>query len=300
MNDVYLYGMISMSTVYVLDKSFHFPSPNEYAEIDKSFFSIGGEAANSAIMLSKLRTKTKLDGNWLNKKNADKIRNILKTLNIDITRLKTKQNCGTEEIVIADKSSRTVFGNYASFHKGGKKWNPPQETDIKNATIVSLDPYFKDESLTVARLCMKNQKPYVTIDCEYDDFIAQNAEAIIISHELRDKAYCGKDMLDIFKYYQKYCKGLTIFTFGCDELWYARPGQKINKFKPYIIEPVDTTGAGDSFRAGVIYGILNSWDDNSIVKFACAVAACVCLSAPHTLNAPGLDGILKFMNEKKL
>jgi sugar/nucleoside kinase (ribokinase family) len=300
MDKVYLYGMISMSTVYILNKDFIFPRPNEYAEIDKLLFSIGGEAANSAIMLSKLGIKTKLDGNWLNKKISNKIRNLLKTYDIDITRLKTKQNYGTEEIVITDKNSRTVLGNYASFHKGEKKWNTPQETDIKNATIVSLDPYFKNESLNVARLCIKNQKPYVTIDCEYDDFIAQNAEAIIISHELRDKAYCGKDMLKIFENYQKYCKGLTIFTFGSDKLWYARPGQKINKFKPYIIEPVDTTGAGDSFRAGVIYGILNSWDDNSIVKFACAVAACVCLSSPHTLNAPGLDGILKFMNKNRL
>jgi sugar/nucleoside kinase (ribokinase family) len=300
MDEVYLYGMISMSTVYILNKDFVFPRPNEYAEIDKSLSSIGGEAANSAIMLSKLGIKTKLDGNWLNEKNAGKIRNFLKTYNIDITRLKTKQNCGTEEIVVTDKNSRTVFGNYADFHKGEKQWNTPQETDVQNATIVSLDPYFKNESLNVTRMCIKNQKPYVTIDCKYDDFITQNAEAIIISHELRDKAYCGKDMLDIFGNYQKYCKGLTIFTFGCDELWYARPGQKINKFKPYIIEPVDTTGAGDSFRAGVIYGILNSWNDNSIMKFACAVAACVCLSSPHTLNAPGLEEIFKFMNEKRL
>ncbi len=297
MDKVYLYGMISMSTVHVLDKDFVFPRPNEYAEIDQSVFSIGGEASNSAIMLSKLGIKTKLDGNWLNEKNAGKIRDCLKSFDIDIIRLKVKENYGTEEIVITDKNSRTVFGNYAAFHKGEKQWNTPKETDIQNATIVCLDPYFKNESLLAAELCLDNQKPYVTLDCRYDDFIARNAEAVIISHELRDQAYKGKNILKIFKNYQKYCKGLIIFTFGSDELWYGRREQRINKFKPYIIKPIDTTGAGDSFRSGVIYGLLNSWNDKPIVEFASAVAACVCLTFPHTLNAPGLDDILKFMDE---
>jgi len=297
-DEVYLYGMISMSTVYVLDKDFVFPHPNEYAEIAKSVFSIGGEAANSAIMLSKLEIKTKLDGNWLSKKNAGKIKKCLKSFNIDISRLTVKEDYGTEEIVITDKNSRTVFGNYASFHRGEKQWNTPKETDIQNAKIICLDPYFKNESLLAAELCLDNQKPYVTLDCRYDDFIARNAEAVIISHELRDQAYGGENMIEVFKNYQKYCKGLIIFTFGSDELWYGRREQRINKFKPYIIKPVDTTGAGDSFRSGVIYGLMKSWDDRSIVNFASAVSACVCLTFPHTLNATGLDGILKFMDEK--
>ncbi len=288
-----------MSTVYVLDKEFVFPRPNEYAEIAQSIFSIGGEAANSAIMLSKLGIKTKLDGNWLSEKNGKKIQKLLKSFDIDITRLTVKENYGTEEIVITDKNSRTVFGNYASFHRGEKQWNTPQETDIKEATFVSLDPYFRGESLLASELCVKNQKPYITLDCKYDDFIAQNAEAVIISHELRAQAYGGENMIDIFKNYQKNCKGLIIFTFGNEKLWYARRGQDINKFKPYKIKAVDTTGAGDSFRSGIIYGLLKSWDDRSIVDFASAVSACVCLTFPHTLNAPGLDGIIKFMDENK-
>lgn len=299
MDKVYLYGMISMSTVYVLDDDFKFPRPNEYAEIAESVFSIGGEAVNSAIMLSKLGINTKLDGNWLKEKHSAKIQSLLQNFDIDITRLKTKHNFGTEEIVITDKDSRTVFGNYASFHKGKKQWNTPQEIDIKEADFISLDPYFRDESLTCAKLCVKNQKPYVTLDCEYDDFLAQNSEAVIISHELRDRAYKGENMRDIFKKYQEYCRGLIIFTFGSDELWFARSGQPINQFKPYKIKPVDTTGAGDSFRAGVIYGLIKAWDDRSIVDFASAVSACVCLTFPHTLNAPGLDGVIKFMEENK-
>jgi sugar/nucleoside kinase (ribokinase family) len=299
MVDVYLYGMISASTVHILDDGFVFPHPNQYAEIKQSLPSVGGEAVNSAIMLSKLGMKTKLDGNWLNQNTADKIRTLLEPFGIDISRLTIKQNYGTEEVVITDKNSRTVFGNYARFHAGEKQWNSPQEIDILSAPIVSLDPYFKEESLQVAQMCVRNKKSYVTIDCKYDEFIAQNAAAVVISHELRDQAYRDRNMLEIFQQYLTFCKGLVIFTFGGDELWYARPGQQMKKSKPYDITPIDTTGAGDSFRSGIIYGLLHSWDDESTIDFASAVSACVCLTIPHTLGAPEMDGITAFMKKNK-
>ena len=44
-HDVYLYGMISPSTVYVLREDFAFPKPNGYAEVGRVLPSIGGEAA---------------------------------------------------------------------------------------------------------------------------------------------------------------------------------------------------------------------------------------------------------------
>jgi sugar/nucleoside kinase (ribokinase family) len=299
MVDVYLYGMISPSTVYVLDEEFVYPQPNEYAEIKQTMPSVGGEAVNSAIMLSKLGISTKLDGIWLNQNRAEKVLSLLEPFNIDVSRLTITPVGGTEEVVIADRTSRTVFGNYAHFHTGARQWNEPREEDIQHARMIALDPYLKETSLQVAELCVRNQKPYVTIDCKYDEYIALHATAVIISHELRDQAYGDQDMHDIFKRYQSSCEGLIIFTFGSEELWYARRNQTLRKYKPYKITPVDTTGAGDSFRAGIVYGLLNSWDDESTVDFASAVAACVCLSAPHSLNAPGLEDVLKFMKKKE-
>lgn len=295
---VYLYGMISPSTVYLLDQEFTFPEPNQYAEIRQSLPSVGGEAANSAIMLSKLGIRTILDGIWINRKHAKKVRDLLKPFDIDISRLTVKPDGGTEEIVIADNNTRTVFGNYARFHAGKRQWNIPRERDIQQAAMVALDPYLKEESLQVAQHCVRNHIPYVTLDCRYDDYMAIHATAVIISHELRDQAYPGGDLEEIFNAYLAHCEGLVIFTFGADEIWYARHGQNLKKYTPYKIKPVDTTGAGDSFRAGIIYGLLNALDDDSTIDFASAVAACVCLSVPHALNAPGLEGVIEFMKKK--
>jgi sugar/nucleoside kinase (ribokinase family) len=297
--DVYLYGMISPSTVYLLNPAFNYPQANEYAEIKQVLPSVGGEAANSAIVLSRLGLKTKLDGNWLNPKNAGKVFDLLKPHNIDVSRLSIKENFGTEEIVITDKHTRTVFGNYAAFHNGEKQWNSPLEEDIQNAACVALDPYLKEESNLVAELCVKNGKPYVTLDCKYDSYMAQNAASIIISHELRNEHYMNANNTQLFKKYQEQCKGLVIFTFGSNDLWFSRKGQKIKKFKPFQIETIDTTGAGDAFRGAITYGIFKGWGDEKTIEFASAVAACVCLTMPHALNAPTLNEVMNFLKGYK-
>ncbi len=294
MTDVYLYGMISPSTVHVLRDDFMFPKPNGYGEIARSYPSIGGEAANSAIMLSKLGARTKLDGNWIHPRDAEKVLGLLQPFGIDVTRLSLNAAEGTEEIVITDKETRTVFGHYAGFHAGPKQWNDPRPEDIAEASIICLDPYFREESRMAAELCVKLGKPYVTLDCRHDDPMAQHAASVVISHELRDQSYPGRDHRELFGEYQEHCQGLIILTFGSDPLWFARAGGQLRTFPPYAVEPVDTTGAGDSFRGAIAYGFLQGWDDEKTVDFASAVAASVCLTAPHALNAPGLDEIVAF------
>lgn len=295
MSSAYAYGMITPSTVYVLRQDFSFPQPNQYAEVAATHASIGGEAANSAIVLSKLGLRTKLDGNWINPKRAEHVFGLLGRYDIDLSRLSSNEAGGTEEFVIADGESRTVFGNYASFHEGKPQWNEPQPEDVRAADVVCLDPYFREQSRRVAELCVEYGKPYVTLDSRYEDYVAQNAAAVVISHELRGQAYRDREPAQVFARYQELCAGLVIFTFGADELWFARgPGER-RVAQPYAIEPIDSTGAGDSFRGAIAYGILQGWADERVIDFASAMAACVCLTLPHALNAPDLDGVLAFM-----
>ena len=48
----------------------------------------------------------------------------------------------------------------------------------------------------------------------------------------------------------------------------------------------DTAGAGDSFRAGLIYGMLNGMGDRDAVRYAAAVAALVCSRFPGVIDSP--------------
>ena len=49
------------------------------------------------------------------------------------------------------------------------------------------------------------------------------------------------------------------------------------RFPALQVSPVDTTGAGDIFHGGFIYGLLRNWPLERIMSFANAAAGLSCL-----------------------
>jgi len=68
--------------------------------------------------------------------------------------------------------------------------------------------------------------------------------------------------------------------------------------KPLCVEAKSTLGAGDTFRAGVMHGLLCGMSDRETVHFAAATAACVCRRFPFALNPPSIDEIFALMTEQ--
>jgi sulfofructose kinase len=54
---------------------------------------------------------------------------------------------------------------------------------------------------------------------------------------------------------------------------------------------VDTTGAGDIFHAGFIYGLLKGWPLQRQLEFACASAALNCTGAGARGNIQSVEKI---------
>ena len=65
----------------------------------------------------------------------------------------------------------------------------------------------------------------------------------------------------------------------------------MKRLPPFKVDVAGTLGAGDTFRGGVVYGVLNGYNDTDTVKFAAATAACVCRRFPMALNPPTLEEI---------
>ncbi|MCF7803917.1 MAG: hypothetical protein K9N46_01275 [Candidatus Marinimicrobia bacterium] len=68
-------------------------------------------------------------------------------------------------------------------------------------------------------------------------------------------------------------------------------------FPAFDIEPVDTTGAGDVYHGGLMYGILSGWPLKAIGQFASAVAAICCMHLGVRRHLPDLEEIKEFMLE---
>ncbi|HEX3353111.1 MAG TPA: PfkB family carbohydrate kinase [Terriglobales bacterium] len=71
---------------------------------------------------------------------------------------------------------------------------------------------------------------------------------------------------------------LTAATLGQEGVL-AWDGSRFHYSPAFQIQPLDTTGAGDIFHAGFIYGLLQGWDLPRQLEFACAAAALNCTAA---------------------
>lgn len=79
---------------------------------------------------------------------------------------------------------------------------------------------------------------------------------------------------------RRYGCTVTAATLGEDGVL-AWDGIDFHLRPAYQVKVVDTTGAGDVFHAGYIYGLLQGWDLDRRLDFACASAAlnCTCTGA---------------------
>lgn len=66
----------------------------------------------------------------------------------------------------------------------------------------------------------------------------------------------------------------------------------------FLVEAVDTTGAGDVFHGGYGYGILQGWGVRETVTFASALAAMKCRRVGGQRGIPRLPAVAEFLAEQ--
>ena len=70
---------------------------------------------------------------------------------------------------------------------------------------------------------------------------------------------------------------------------------KFHKQPAYKVKTVDTTGAGDAFHAGYLYGLLKGFDLAERLKWGAAVAALKCAKPGARAGIPALNEVKRFL-----
>ncbi|PHV71972.1 carbohydrate kinase [Sporanaerobium hydrogeniformans] len=289
--DVYLYGMILKTHSFLLKDNF--PEADTYGEFTEHYVLPGGETGTCATVLASLGCSIKMDGNYMGTDVYPLIQSFYKDKKVDLSALFFEEGYeGLQDYCFIDHTTRTPFGQFVGYFSDViKRWNMPKEEDIKRAQIVGLDPFFQEASERVAILCHSLGKSYVTIDCPYDSTLHRYASINVLSNEFIHNTYPQADRLSLFEHYLEKSPALTIFTQGAKEILYGRKGETPKTFQPYQVPVISTLGAGDTFKAGCIYGLLKGMKDEELVSFASATAAIACTTFPLPLHPPTLKAI---------
>jgi len=67
--------------------------------------------------------------------------------------------------------------------------------------------------------------------------------------------------------------------------------------KPFSVEVKSTLGAGDTFKAGCVYGLLHGMEDDALVRFASACSGIAISRFPLPLNPPTMEEVKALMEK---
>ncbi len=153
---------------------------------------------------------------------------------------------------------------------------------IVNARVLHVDGHETAAATLAASWAHQAGIPVVAdLDETYpgvDDLIA-NIDYLIVSRDFSCKLMNDSNLESALKRMQsRYKCRLSAATLG-EHGVLAWDGRKFYRSSAYRVPVVDTTGAGDIFRAGFIYGLLQGWPLDQQLDFSCAAAAINCMAA---------------------
>ncbi|MBQ3906297.1 MAG: carbohydrate kinase family protein [Lachnospiraceae bacterium] len=297
--EAYLFGQILGTHSFLLKDGFL--KPDEYSEIEAKYFLPGGETGTAATVLDSLGVSVKMDGTWIGTEVATMLKNFYAGKNVDLSLLHfMEDDPGVMDYVVIAGLVRSPMGRFQTLFSSGKKWwGTPEEKDIEGCKAVAIDPFFGEDSLRAARICQKLGIPYVTIDSRHDSELHKNAAVNVVSKECTSQHYAGMPAEEILNLMKENTDGLTIITQGGGDMLYARRGEEIHRMKPFSVEVKSTLGAGDTYKAGCVYGLLRDMKDEELVRFASACSAIAISRFPLPLKPPTLADVQVMLNRGK-
>ena len=285
--DAYLFGQVLGTHSFLLRGGFL--QPDEYAEIDAQYFLPGGETGTACTVLASLGVNVRMDGTHIGTKVAPMLKEFYRDKTVDLSPLHFTEDDGVMDYVVIAGLVRSPMGRFQTLFAGGRRWwSIPREEDIAGCRAAAVDPFFREESDRVAELCLKLGVPYVTIDSPHDSFLHRHAAVNVVSGECLHQHYQGMDKEEVMRRLQATAEGLVIITSGGGEMLYGRRGGEIRRMKPFAVEVRSTLGAGDTFKAGCVYALLQGMADDELVRFASACSGVAISRFPLPLNPPTL------------
>ena len=286
--DAYLFGQILGTHSFLLRDGFL--KPDEYAEIEAKYFLPGGETGTAVTVLNSLGVSVRMDGTWIGTEVAPMLREFYAGTDVDLSLLHYPEDtAGVMDYVVIAGLVRSPMGRFQTLFSSGERWwNVPKEEDVAGCKVAAIDPFFGEATMRSAEICRKLSVPYVTIDCPHDSDLHRFAAVNVVSKECTAQHYAGMPAEEILALMQAETDGLTIITQGGGEMLFGRRGEPVQRMKPFKVTVKSTLGAGDTFKAGCVYGLLKGMNDRELVRFASACSGIAISRFPLPLNPPTL------------
>lgn len=272
-----LVGVGLNATDTVIPLSSH-PSPGSKVEFREKTILPGGQVATTVIACQHWGLQTRYVGKLGDDSAAILHRDAFARAGVE-THIATAPGCASQEslILVDTEGERTVLtrrDERLTLHPEdlNREW-------IVSAGALHVDGYDTAAATLAARWARSAGVPVVAdLDELYPgvEQLIENIDYLIVSRDFPSRL-TGEPTLEgaLQAMQARYGCRLAAATLGHDGVL-AFDGKEFHHAAAYCVPVTDTTGAGDIFHAGFIFGLLQGWPLNRQLDFACAAAALNC------------------------
>jgi len=280
--DVVGVGLNATDTLILLP---HYPALGSKVEFHSADILPGGQVATAIAACQQWGLRTRYVGKVGDDGAAMIHRAEFERLGVE-AQLATATGCASQQAVILvdDAGERTVL-----WKRDNRLTLQPQELRrewITHARALHVDGHDTDAAVAAAGWARDAGVPVIAdLDDVYPgvETLIEKVDYLITSRDIPDRLVCETDLRrSLPAVRSRFGCRLAAATLGHEGVL-AWDGLQFHYAPAFQVKPVDTTGAGDIFHAGFIYGLLQGWTLPRQLDFACAAAALNCT----TLGARG-------------
>lgn len=293
MFDVVGVGTNSVDQVFVLPTDIQGVATSGKTRVTERYVFCGGQTATAISACAALGLRTQYVGAFGSDENGRLVRRALADRGVDLAEAIECDSPNREAVILIDsRGLRTVLWHRSDRLNLRLKQLRP---NMLTARIVHVDDDDAAVALEASRIARASDIP-VTSDIEHamdrtEELIAAVTYPIL-QERLPEQLTGEKDPERALRKLRRLNPSVLCMTLGKQGAA-ALDGDHFHLVPAISVDVVDNTGAGDVFRAGFIYGLLQGWDVPRMLRFANAAAAASCRKLGAIPSVPSLDEALQ-------
>jgi sulfofructose kinase len=287
-------GLNATDTVIPLSK---YPARGSKVEYSTATVLPGGQVASTVVACQHWGMRTRYVGKLGDDAAATLHRQAFAHAGVETKLITVSGGASPQSLILVDSGGeRTVL-----CRRDERLVLQPDDLDrewIVNARVLHVDGHDTAAATLAASWARAAGVPVVAdLDEIYPgvDELLVNIDYLIVSRDLPCRLMGEADLETALQQMQRrYGCLIAAATLGQDGVL-AWDGTHFHHVSAYCVPVADTTGAGDIFHAGFIYGLLQGWPLERQLDFACAAAALNCMAVGARGGIETIETIEKLM-----
>jgi sulfofructose kinase len=277
----------------------HFPAYAGKAPFEEEILSPGGQVASALVACARLGLRTRYIGSVGDDERGRIQMASLSGTGIDLDHVQIRRNCPNQSAyIIVDRSTgeRTVLWRRDPCLRIEPDQIAPEQ--VVGARLLLIDGHDTPAVAHAAQIARRHNIPVVVdVDTIYHGFdqVLPNIDYLVASSEFPSNWTGDRDPFVALETLQnRYGMRVAAMTLGAHGAL-ARIEGRFFYSPAYVVNCIDTTGAGDVFHGAFCYAVLQGMPMREVLDFSNAMAALNCTALGARGGICGVEDVRTLM-----